>query len=92
MVGVLQVLLQSRRLNLSQDLPEAQTLADELMTCRAKVPAADNEALDWHNLPHDDLALACAIAAWQAERVLGYGMWYQPYVLSVGRGWPWRPW
>jgi hypothetical protein len=73
LVGVLQVLFQSRRLHIAPGLAEAATLTRELMTFRAKVTTATgNETLEaWRERPHDDLVLAVAVAAWQAERYRG---------------------
>jgi hypothetical protein len=68
LVSLLQVLLQTRRLKLAEDLPEATTLKRELQTLRAKLPAEDDSVIDWRERPHDDLVLALAIAAWIAER------------------------
>jgi hypothetical protein len=68
LVSLLQVLLQTRRLKLAEDLPEATTLMRELQTFRTKLPVADDSVIDWRERPHDDLVLALAIAAWIAER------------------------
>lgn len=69
LVGVLQLLLQSRRLTVSSALAEAPTLVRELQTFRAKVStAADGSLEDWRERPHDDLVLAVAVAAWFGER------------------------
>jgi hypothetical protein len=32
------------------------------------VPMAQDALLEWRERPHDDLVLAVAVAAWQAER------------------------
>jgi hypothetical protein len=69
LVGVLQVLLQMRRLRIAADLPEAAVLERELLEFRAKTPAAGAEALEsWRERPHDDLVLAVAFACWLADR------------------------
>jgi hypothetical protein len=68
LVAMLQVLLQTRRLKLAEELPEARTLLRELESFRARLPAADETAIDWRERPHDDLVLAVAVAAWIAER------------------------
>ena len=73
LVGVLQVLLQTRRLRISQALPEAAILAKELETFQVKLTAAANEAFGaWREGQHDDLVLAVALAAWAGERGLAY--------------------
>jgi hypothetical protein len=68
LVSALQVLLQSRRLQVAPALAEAQTLARELTTFRVKVVAAAADAAAWRDGPHDDLVLAVAVAAWEGER------------------------
>ena len=71
LVGTLQVLLQSRRLQVSRSLPDAVVLVQELENFRAKVTAARQETLEsWREGRHDDLILAVAVAAWLGELAL----------------------
>jgi hypothetical protein len=71
LVGVLQVLLQSRRLHIARSLPHAATLVRELENFRVKITAARNEVYEaWREGAHDDLVLATALAAWCAEKGL----------------------
>jgi hypothetical protein len=75
LVSTLQIVLQERRLKIAVDLPESQTLVEELMNFRAKVSLAEAEdALDWRERPHDDLVLALAVGVWQGERVVPFRM------------------
>lgn len=68
LVGVLQVLLGQRRLQIA-DLPLRELLAKELMSFKAKVTVAGDETLDsWRERDHDDLVLAVALAAWLGQR------------------------
>jgi hypothetical protein len=72
LVSTLQILLQSRRLKVASDLPEAQTLVQELQTFQLKVTVSAAAALTpeaWRDRPHDDLVLAVAIAAWEGENL-----------------------
>src|SRR5262245_7544344 len=70
LVSVLQVLLQSRRLKVSQELAHAATLVRELQAFRVKVTVAANETFEaWRERDHDDLVLAVALAAWLGENV-----------------------
>lgn len=70
LVGVLQVLLQARRIKVPPALPEAPTLVQELLAFRVKVTASANETFEaWRERDHDDLVLAVACAAWVGERV-----------------------
>ena len=71
LVGTLQVLLQTRRLQVSRSLPDAAVLVQELENFRAKVTAAKKETLEsWREGRHDDLVLAVAMAAWLGEQAL----------------------
>ena len=71
LVGTLQVLLQTRRLQVSRSLPDAAVLVQELENFRAKVTAARQETLEsWREGRHDDLVLAVAVAAWLGEQAL----------------------
>jgi hypothetical protein len=69
LVGVLQVLLQGRRLKIAKGLPEAENLAHELGSFKVKVNVhSGNETFEsWREKDHDDLVLAVALAAWLGE-------------------------
>ena len=68
LAGVLQVLLQEKRLKVAPALEHAATLATELQHFQLKTISLDPSAVEWRERPHDDLVLAVASAAWQAER------------------------
>jgi hypothetical protein len=68
LVGVLQVLLQERRLKVAPALEHAATLAGELQHFQLKTVPLKPDVLEWRERPHDDLVLAVAIAAWLADR------------------------
>jgi hypothetical protein len=68
LVGVLQVLLQEKRLKVAQTLEHARTLTAELHQFQLKAVPLKPDALEWRERPHDDLVLAVASAAWCAER------------------------
>jgi hypothetical protein len=71
LVSVMQILLQSRRLQVARQLPMATVLVKELETFRVKVTASANETFEsWRERDHDDLVLAVAMAAWVSERAL----------------------
>ena len=71
LVGVLQVLLQTRRLRIAGQLPEAAILERELLAFRAKTPTAGAEVAEaWRERPHDDLVLAVAFACWLGEWIV----------------------
>jgi len=63
LVSTLQILLQSRRLQIPRSLPEAEVLVRELGEFRARVTLAGAESFEaWRERPHDDLVLAVALA------------------------------
>jgi hypothetical protein len=71
LVSVMQVLLQSRRLQVARGLPLAPVLVRELETFRVKITASANETFEsWRERDHDDLVLSVAMAAWVGDRAL----------------------
>lgn len=78
LVGVLQVLLQEKRLKVAQTLEHARTLTAELHQFQLRAVPLKPEALEWRERPHDDLVLAVGIAAWQAERYYPLFVWCSP--------------
>jgi hypothetical protein len=71
LVSTLQVLVQSRRLQVARMLPMASVLVKELETFRVKITVSANETFEsWRERDHDDLVLAVAMAAWVGERGL----------------------
>ncbi len=82
-----QVLLQTGRLKIARSLPHAALLARELVNFRFRMGQERSEdVLDWREGPDDDLVLALAIAAWQAERNPGLGSYFGYGVLESA-GW-----
>ena len=71
LVGTLQVLLQTRRLQVARTLPEATILVRELEAFRLKpLPVGGSNPEAWREGEHDDLVLAVGIAAWMGEQGL----------------------
>jgi hypothetical protein len=69
LVTSLQVLMQSRRLQIARRSPDAATLVCELQNFQVKITAAANETFGvWRDGQHDDLVLAVALASWWGER------------------------
>jgi hypothetical protein len=69
LVSVLQVLLQSRRLQVARRLPMASVLVKELESFRVKITTSANETFEaWRERDHDDLVLAVALAAWAGQQ------------------------
>jgi len=68
LVSTLQVLLQSGRLKIAKQLPEAKTLVDELLNFKVKITVNANDTYGtWREGVHDDLVLAVALACWYGE-------------------------
>jgi len=88
-ISTTQVLLQTGRLKIARTLSHASLLARELVNFRFKVTSKGPEdALDWREGPDDDLVLALAIAAWEAERNpgLGFSLGYSVSKMAGFRG------
>ena len=84
-ISTTQVLLQTGRLKIARSLPHAALLARELFNFRFKVTSKGPEdALDWREGPDDDLVLALAIAAWEAEQRPGLAFSYGYGVSEFG--------
>lgn len=72
LVGAVVAPLQSGRLRIAPELPEAATLTRELRDFRAKISLATGHdsygvAEEWRQGQHDDLVLAVAMACWLAQ-------------------------
>jgi hypothetical protein len=72
LVTAVQLALQTERLEIAGDLPEAETLIHELLSFRAKLNLRNGhdsyEA--WRERDHDDLVLAAALAVWYRDYTL----------------------
>lgn len=69
LIGVLEVTMQTGRLRIARELPEAKTLVDELLNFKRKVTLAGRDTYEaWREGTHDDLVLATSLACWYAER------------------------
>ena len=71
LVSVLQVLLQSKRLQVVSSLRDAETLTREMLAFKVTIGKAGHDSYgnDWRENAHDDLVLAVALAAWLGESV-----------------------
>ena len=70
LVSTMQVLLQSRRLMVAEELPEAPLLVKELLDFQVKITMAAHDIYGaWREGQHDDLVLATALAVWFGERM-----------------------
>jgi hypothetical protein len=78
LVGTVQVLLQTKRLWIAAQLPEASLLTGELIAFQVKITAAANDVYGaWREGQHDDLVLATALACWAGESKL-FGRPFNP--------------
>jgi hypothetical protein len=81
LVGILQVLLQSERLEIREGLRLRETLVSEFGEFKVKITAAANETWGaWREGAHDDLILAVALACWCGEKFPAFTR------DSIGRG------
>jgi hypothetical protein len=89
LAGILITLMQTGRLLIAKDLPEAPLLKDELENFKVKINVATgNESFEaWREKDHDDLVLAVALAAWLGERTPPPGD--PPRVFETRRGSYW---
>ena len=79
LVTCVQLLLQSRRLQIARSLRDAGVLVRELENFRVRITAAARETFGaWREGQHDDLVLAVALACWWGER--GY---YGPFEVTA---------
>jgi uncharacterized membrane protein len=68
LAGCMSVALQTGRLKIAAELPEASVFLRELQTFKVKISVAGNEVFEsGANSVHDDIVLAAMIAIWTAE-------------------------
>jgi hypothetical protein len=68
LIAAISVLLEGRRLQIAESLPEAQTLVKELSGFQRRVtPTGHDQYAAWREGQHDDLVLAVALAGWYRE-------------------------
>ena len=68
LASLMQVVLQTERLKIAQEIALTPVLERELQAFKVKISAAGNEGFEtWRESDHDDLVLAAAIAVWGAE-------------------------
>lgn len=79
-ISTAQVLLQTERLKIARDLPNAQLLLRELQSFRMNVDLKrTSDSLAWREGANDDLVLALAVGLWLGERRPGI-----PGAISLG--------
>jgi hypothetical protein len=87
LVGVLQVLLQSERLKVAEELPDAQLLTRELLNFKVKITEAAHDTYGaWREGEHDDLVLSVSLAIWFAEHGV---VWIPPRTPPVSQVTQW---
>lgn len=71
LISRLLIMFQSGRLLISDQLPYAQVLRDELINFHPTTKAGKTTYEIWREREHDDLVLALAIACWYADKTGG---------------------
>jgi hypothetical protein len=96
LVGLLQLLLQEKRLKVAEALEEAETLMDELTNFQVHpVRSVLDPLTAWREGQHDDMVFAVGIAVWLAERYVPFRLeWIGdplpgPRLTSSWRPGPW---
>ena len=71
LVSILQVMLQTNRLQVVRTLPDADVLTRELLAFKVTISKTGHDSYgnDWRENPHDDMVLAVALAVWLGESV-----------------------
>ncbi len=71
LAGAVSVALQTRRLRVAKELPDAAVLKRELENFKAKISLTGHDSYgtgeDWRKENHDDLVLAVAMGVWYGE-------------------------
>jgi hypothetical protein len=81
LVGVLQIALQSKSIQVAASPDHAAVLTDEMMNFRVKASArAENTIEAWREGSHDDLVLTVGVAVWLAARRGPPQTGFAPYV------------
>jgi len=78
LIATVSVLLQSSRLLIASELPESQSLINELLAFSVRVSQAGHDSYgvgvsEWRTAKNDDMVLSVSLAAWYAERVGSVG-------------------
>ncbi len=68
LVSALQILFQSRRLKIPNDLPLKDEFVEELQNFRVKISEKANELYEAGSGYHDDLVMSVALGAWYLTR------------------------
>ncbi len=76
LISVVQLLLQTERLKVAEELPDAKVLMQELRNFQMKITINANEQYGaWREGTHDDLVLSVAMASWVAVKSAGIGVY-----------------
>jgi hypothetical protein len=67
LISTTSVILEQRRLQVTQNMRDTEALVDELAAYRRTITDRGNEAYDAASGSHDDLVLALSLALWTAE-------------------------
>jgi len=88
LVTSVHVAMQSGRLKFAEDLPELQTLIDELGAFDYTISPTGHDSYgnDWRKNAHDDLVLAVSMAVWVGDNPRYFqpkGLFTLPFIIGV---------
>lgn len=88
LVSSVACLLQTGRLRIPRNLPDADLLERELLRFRAKISLSGNDTYEaWREKDHDDLVLAVALACWLNEKGRdGWSMYIREWMAEHPHG------
>jgi hypothetical protein len=88
LVSTLQVLFQTKKLKVAQNLPHADDFIQELLNFKVKISLSGHDSyLPWRENTHDDLVLSVSLAAWVAKNLLDLAPIAPPiYIYRESRG------
>jgi hypothetical protein len=65
-----QVLFQTEKLKIADELPDVKTLIEELINFKVKISTSGHDSYEaWREGQHDDMVLSLAIGCWFGEKI-----------------------
>lgn len=84
LVSTLQVLFQTKKLKVAQNLPLAHDFIKELLNFKVKISLGGHDSyVPWRENTHDDLVLSVSLAAWVAKNLVNVHPIAPPLYINV---------